>query len=90
MRARRDAFDARVPGVIIHTRNMVYHLQVFGWRFQCSHKMGKDRALHRMLEARDTVYLPIFFDGLYRALLLANVTICRTSSVILFWRVDRS
>jgi hypothetical protein len=76
--------------VIIHAGNMVKHLQVFGRRFERSHKMGKDRAFHRMLEARDTIYFPIFVNSLHGALFLAHKTIGWASSVIPLRHADRS
>jgi hypothetical protein len=90
MRTPGHAFDAGVPRVIIHAGNMVKHLQVFGRRFKCSHKMGKNGALHRMLEARDTVHFPIFVNSLYGALFLAHKTVGWASSVILLRDADRS
>ena len=76
--------------MIIHAGNMVKHLQVFGRRFECSHKMGKDRAFHRMLEARDTIHFPIFVNSLHGALFLAHKTIGWASSVIPLRHADRS
>ncbi len=76
--------------MIIHAGNMVNHLQVFGWRFECSHSMGKDGALHRMLEARDTIHFPFFVNSVYGALFLAHKTIGWASSVIPLRHAARS